>query len=66
MQTHNVVASVPGQEGYSPLWVVHAYNNGDFASVMDSMTAISASAKTDAFGVVSPSMGGVNCPVVVF
>jgi hypothetical protein len=66
MQTHNVVASVPGQDGYSPLWVVHAYNNNEFASVMDTTTAVAASAKTDAFGVVSPAMGGVNCPVVKF
>jgi len=65
-QTHNVVASVPGQDGYSPLWIVHAYNDSDFASVMDTTTAEAASAKTDAFGVVSPANGGVNCPVVSY
>ena len=65
-QTHNVVASVPGQDGYSPLWVVHAYNNNAFASVMDTTTAVAASASPDAFGIVSPPNGGVNCPVVMY
>ena len=64
MQTHNVVASVPGEDGYSPLWIVHAYNNNAFASVKDTTTAVAASEKVDAFGVVSPATGGVNCPVV--
>jgi len=66
MQTHNVVASIPGQVGYSPLWIVHAYNNNAFASVMDTTTAQVAAASADAFGVVSPANGGVNCPVVSY
>ncbi|MGA2481130.1 MAG: hypothetical protein ABSG63_20495, partial [Spirochaetia bacterium] len=27
MQTHNVVATLPGDEGYSPLWLVSPYDN---------------------------------------
>ena len=34
-QTHNVPATLPGDEGYSPLWLVAVYDNADFASVRD-------------------------------
>jgi hypothetical protein len=63
-QTHNVVATVPGQAGYSPLWEVYVYNDNAFTSVMDLPTAETAASMPDAFGVATPSAAGVNCPVV--
>jgi hypothetical protein len=55
-QTHNVVATVPGDEGYSPLWDVKIYDNADFDSVSDLSSALDA----------EQLAGGpdVNCPVV--
>jgi hypothetical protein len=55
-QTHNVVATIPGQTGYSPLWVVIPYDNTDFADVRDRLTAQEARS--------FPVAGLVNCPVV--
>jgi hypothetical protein len=57
MQTHNVVASLPASEGYSPLWLVSVYDNADFAKVKD-IEGI-ARAKVLAQGVAT-----VNCPIV--
>ena len=56
MQTHNVVASVPGQTGYSPLWAVGIYDDADFSSVMNLSTAMAAT-------LVAPGPL-VNCPIV--
>jgi hypothetical protein len=56
VQTHNVVGTVPGDVGYSPLWEVRPYDNASFDQVMDLATAQAA-----------PSFGAaalVNCPVV--
>ncbi len=56
MQTHNVVATLPGQKGYSPLWSVSPYDNMYFDkvmkldSVMDSM-------------VLAQGVADVNCPI---
>ena len=56
MQTHNVVATLPGDKGYSPLWSVSPYDNMYFDkvmkldSVMDSM-------------VLAQGVANVNCPI---
>jgi hypothetical protein len=56
MQTHNVVATVPANGSYSPLWLVSAYDNAEFDDVMDLSSAQSAT---------STNLGAtVNCPVV--
>jgi hypothetical protein len=56
-RTHNVVATLPGDAGYSPLWLVNVYDNADFGSVSDLASA--ADAELLASGVAT-----VNCPVV--
>ncbi len=55
-QTHNVVATLPTDPGYSPLWAVAPYPNAQFASVMDLSSAAAAHP-----GAVAAD---VNCPVV--
>ena len=56
MQTHNVVATLPGDKGYSPLWSVSPYDNMYFDkvmkldSIMDSM-------------VLAQGVANVNCPI---
>lgn len=55
-QTHNVVATIPGQIGYSPFWEVFVYDNADFDQVTDLATAQDASL----FGMAAL----VNCPIV--
>jgi hypothetical protein len=55
-QTHNVVATIPGQTGYSPLWLVIPYDNADFGDVRDRFSAQAAA--------LFPVAGVVNCPVV--
>ncbi|WP_436902207.1 hypothetical protein [Halovenus halobia] len=56
-QTHNVVATLPGDAGYSPLWMVNVYDNADFDSVSDLDSA------TDA-NILAEGAAMVNCPVV--
>jgi hypothetical protein len=56
-QTHNVVATLPSGEGYSPLWYVSAYDNAEFDNV-DNLT--SAQAATSA----GSGLATVNCPIV--
>ena len=56
-QTHNVPATLPGDAGYSPLWLVSVYDNADFPSVRDLETV--GKAKVLASGVAT-----VNCPIV--
>ena len=55
-QTHNVVATIPSNAGYSPLWLVNAYDNSEFEDVDDLSSAQSA-----AFTNLGAT---VNCPVV--
>jgi hypothetical protein len=55
-QTHNVVANLPGQPGYSPLWSVMPFHNSAFDSVHD----LASAAAAPTFGVAAL----VNCPVV--
>lgn len=55
-QTHNVVATLPANASYSPLWLVSAYDNAAFDDVNDLATAQSAT---------STNLGAtVNCPIV--
>jgi hypothetical protein len=56
-QTHNVVATLPADNNYSPLWRVDAYNNTAFGSVTNLSTAQAAPAAGTALGLV-------NCPIV--
>ena len=56
-QTHNVVATLPSDSDYSPLWQVYVYNNADFDSVSDLASAESAN-------ILNTNAGYVNCPVV--
>jgi len=56
MQTHNVVATLPADSAYSPLWAVAPYPDAKFGGVMDLSTALAAPP-----GAVAAD---VNCPVV--
>lgn len=56
-QTHNVVATLPEDAAYSPLWLVNVYDNMDFNSVSDWTSATAATLL--ASGVATP-----NCPIV--
>jgi hypothetical protein len=56
-QTHNVPLTLPGDTGYSPLWLVAVYDNADFPSVHDKASALRAK-------VLAPGAATVNCPIV--
>lgn len=56
-QTHNVVATIPADAGYSPLWSVNVYDNADFANVMNLSDAQMAN-------ILATGVATVNCPVV--
>src|SRR6478672_10986378 len=56
-QSHNVPATLPGDPGYSPLWLVSVYDNIDFSSVHDLKTALKAK-------VLGAGVATVNCPIV--
>jgi alcohol dehydrogenase (cytochrome c) len=56
-QTHNVPATLPGDTGYSPLWLVAVYDNADWPSVRNLDTAYKAK-------VLAPGVATVNCPIV--
>lgn len=56
-QTHNVVATLPADAGYSPLWAVSVYDNADFGAVHDLATVRKAK-------VLATNVTTVNCPVV--
>jgi hypothetical protein len=55
--THNVAATLPSDEAYSPLWFVNVYDNADFAAVHDLASA------TDA-NILATGAALVNCPIV--
>lgn len=57
LQTHNVIATIPGDTSYSPLWAVSVYDNGSFDSVKDLDTVLDAE-------ILAPHVADVNCPVV--
>ncbi len=56
LQTHNVLATIPGDASYSPLWTVQVINNSNFNSVINLATATAVSS--------SPGGANVNCPIV--
>lgn len=56
-QTHNVVASLPGDDSYSPLWTVNVYDTADFQHVSDLDSATSAN-------ILATGTATVNCPIV--
>jgi hypothetical protein len=56
LQTHNVVAALPGKAGYTPLWTVDVYDNSAFTTVKNLTTA----AQSPQLG----AAGNVNCPIV--
>lgn len=56
-QTHNVLATLPGDQGYSPLWTVTVYDNRDFPGVGDLESARDAD-------ILTTGAANVNCPVV--
>jgi hypothetical protein len=58
-QTHNVPATLPGDAGYSPLWLVAVYDNANWPEVKDLKTALKAK-------VLAPGAATVNCPIVSF
>lgn len=56
MQTHNVVGAMPTDAGYSPLWIVNAYDNANFGAVTNLQTALAIN---------QTNLGAaVNCPLV--
>ena len=57
-RTHNVTATIPSDEDYSPLWWVSAYDNADFDMVSDLASAESAN-------IIASGIATVNCPVVM-
>jgi hypothetical protein len=56
-RTHNVVATLPADSTYSPLWAVSMYDNADFRMVRDLTSAQAAD-------ILVPHAADVNCPVV--
>lgn len=56
LQTHNVIASIPGDIDYSPLWAVSFLNNSHFSMVSNLLTAEAS--------MPMPAGANVNCPVV--
>jgi hypothetical protein len=56
-QTHNVPATLPGDTGYSPLWLVAVNDNADWPSVHNLDTARKAK-------LVAAEVATVNCPIV--
>lgn len=57
MQTHNVVETIPMDDGYSPLWDVDIYDNTDFNNVYDLPSAQNAT-------LLVAGAALVNCPIV--
>ena len=57
VQTHNVVATIPSDEDYSPLWIVSIYDNNDFESVSSLGTVLEAT-------ILANGAAIVNCPIV--
>jgi len=55
-QTHNVVATLPGNLSYSPLWVVSVFDTADWPMVHDLDSASNAR-------ILAASVATVNCPI---
>jgi hypothetical protein len=56
-QTHNVVATMPGDKAYSPLWLRVVYDSAACASVHNLETALQAKK-------VAANVLFINCPMV--
>ncbi|HUO44675.1 MAG TPA: hypothetical protein VMT94_07175 [Burkholderiales bacterium] len=56
-QTHNVPSTLPGDAGYSPLWLVIVYDNADWPAVRDLDTVTKAK-------ILAAGVATVNCPIV--
>jgi hypothetical protein len=56
-QTHNVIATLPEDQDYSPLWLVYIYDKADFDKV-------SNLAEAEAAMLLAATSVNVNCPVV--
>lgn len=56
-QTHNVPSTLPGEAGYSPLWLVSVYDNADWPMVRDLNSVLNAK-------ILAAAVATVNCPVV--
>lgn len=56
-QTHNVVATIPSDAAYSPLWLVSVYDNADFDRVSDLASIADAT-------ILAAGVATVNCPIV--
>lgn len=56
-QTHNVPATLPEDDDYSPLWFVDIYDNQNFDAVSDLITAMNAD-------ILAEGAAIVNCPIV--
>jgi len=56
-QTHNVIATLPEDQDYSPLWLVYIYDKADFDKV-------SNLAEAEAATLLAATSVNVNCPVV--
>jgi len=57
VQTHNVVATLPTDASYSPLWTVTPFPDAQFGNVMNLATAAVAAGS-------AAVAADVNCPVV--
>lgn len=56
-QTHNVIATIPADAAYSPLWSVSVYDNADFSKVSNLSSATASN-------ILASGVANVNCPVV--
>lgn len=57
-QTHNILAALPMDSNYSPLWNVNIYDNQDFDNVTDYNSAQTAN-------ILQAGSGMINGPVVI-
>ena len=57
-RAHNVTATLPMDDTYSPLWWVNVYDNADFDMVHDLASAQAAT-------ILATGVASVNCPVVM-
>ena len=58
-QTHNVVATLPEDAGYSPLWSVNVYDRAGFDGVSDLATAMAAPRLATGVGIVNAPIARV-------
>lgn len=59
-QTHNVVATMPTDAAYSPLWSVSVYDNAAFATVLDLATAQAAAVVPDEAVIVNSPIAAIE------